>query len=151
MVSFAKNHGVTALAVPQKVLYAPEIPILGTGKVNYGQVQHIVDELLAGEPAPEVKAEPEPVPDAVGMVEERDMGADEAVTAAAAAAAVVAETLDEEPSAEAEEDALEHDVEELAEGAAHAGRDADDAEAETDETLEMARSEKPKGPDAPGV
>jgi len=76
MVSFAKNHGVVDLAVPRQVLYTEEIPILGTGKVNYGQVMHLVKELLEGgtpaaepapvaEAAPEVKAEPEVVEETV--------------------------------------------------------------------------------------
>jgi len=149
MVSFAKNHGVTALAVPQKVFYTPEIPILGTGKVNYGVVQHLVDELLGGGPAPDVPAEPEPEADAVGIVDAPELDAETA--AAATSAAIDDPSGDDGPSALGEEEALEHEVEELAEDAIHAAEDLEEAEAEAEADLEAARSEKPKGPDAPSV
>ncbi len=64
MVSFAKNHGVVELAVPRKILYTEDIPILGTGKINYGQVMHIVNELLGPDasvaaPEPDLAVTPE--------------------------------------------------------------------------------------------
>ncbi len=64
MVSFAKNHGVVQLAVPSKVLHVDSIPILGTGKVNYGQVMHMVNDLLASD-EPDSPDEPAPEPEPV--------------------------------------------------------------------------------------
>jgi len=151
MVSFAKNHGVTDLAVPRRVLYAPEIPILGTGKINYGVVQHIVDDLLKNPPALEVKAEPDTDADSTADAPELD------AESAAAAASVGIDTLDgaDGPSALGEEDALELEVEELAEDAAHAEANDEEALQEAEETLEAARSEKPpekpKDPDVPSI
>lgn len=38
LVGWAQNHGVSELAVPRRILYAEEIPVLGTGKTDYGKV-----------------------------------------------------------------------------------------------------------------
>ncbi|MBR9825383.1 MAG: AMP-binding protein [Alphaproteobacteria bacterium] len=51
-VSFAKNHGVTELAIPKKIIVVDEIPVLGTGKTNYGQVQRMAEEAMAVSSAP---------------------------------------------------------------------------------------------------
>lgn len=47
LVGWAKNHGVPELAIPKRIAFTPEIPLLGTGKTDYGAVQKLVDELLA--------------------------------------------------------------------------------------------------------
>lgn len=164
MVSFAKNHGVTDLAVPRQVLYAPEIPILGTGKVNYGQVQHIVDDLLRGGTAPEAKAAPEPEaapepvsePDAVEIMDEPliDRAAVEEISQAAFDPQ---EEIKETPGA-AKVEALEEEVEGLiAEGDLSENPDAQAEEAggvddePEDETNNPAPIEKAKDPGAPSV
>ncbi len=41
MLAWAQNHGVSELAVPRKVFYVDAIPVLGTGKVDYGAVTAI--------------------------------------------------------------------------------------------------------------
>ena len=67
LVAFAKNHGVTELAIPKKIVKVDSIPVLGTGKTDYGTVQRMVDEAMAkpepaaSSPAPE--AAPPPVPE----------------------------------------------------------------------------------------
>ena len=38
LVGWAHNHGVTELAVPRRIVFAEEIPALGTGKTDYGKV-----------------------------------------------------------------------------------------------------------------
>lgn len=38
MLAWAQNHGVSELSVPRKVFHVDEIPVLGTGKVDYGGV-----------------------------------------------------------------------------------------------------------------
>ena len=45
-LTWAQSHGVSELAAPRKILYAPEIPLLGTGKVHYVEVGRIVERLL---------------------------------------------------------------------------------------------------------
>ena len=41
LVGWAQNHGVTELAVPRRILFAEDIPVLGTGKTDYGKVAKI--------------------------------------------------------------------------------------------------------------
>lgn len=60
LVAFAKNHGVTELAIPKKIIKVEEIPVLGTGKTDYGTVQKLANEATA-KPAAEAPAEPEAV------------------------------------------------------------------------------------------
>jgi acyl-[acyl-carrier-protein]-phospholipid O-acyltransferase/long-chain-fatty-acid--[acyl-carrier-protein] ligase len=47
LVGWAKNHGVSELAVPRKVYHVPAIPLLGTGKTDYGRTEHLLKEKLA--------------------------------------------------------------------------------------------------------
>lgn len=42
LVGWAHNHGVTELAVPRKILVTDAVPVLGTGKTNYVEVQKLV-------------------------------------------------------------------------------------------------------------
>jgi acyl-[acyl-carrier-protein]-phospholipid O-acyltransferase/long-chain-fatty-acid--[acyl-carrier-protein] ligase len=39
ILAWARNHGVPELSVPRKVILVDEIPVLGTGKIDYGAVQ----------------------------------------------------------------------------------------------------------------
>jgi len=43
LIGWAHNHGVPDLAVPRRIVMVEDIPVLGTGKTNYGAVQKIVD------------------------------------------------------------------------------------------------------------
>lgn len=45
MLAWAQNHGVSELSVPRKVFKVDEIPVLGTGKVDYGTVSKLAYEL----------------------------------------------------------------------------------------------------------
>jgi acyl-[acyl-carrier-protein]-phospholipid O-acyltransferase/long-chain-fatty-acid--[acyl-carrier-protein] ligase len=47
LVGWAQNHGVTELAVPRRIVFADSIPVLGTGKTDYGKVAEIVSRELA--------------------------------------------------------------------------------------------------------
>ncbi|MEI9992855.1 MAG: AMP-binding protein [Rhizomicrobium sp.] len=47
LVGWAHNHGVTDLAVPRRILSVDEIPVLGTGKTDYVQVEKQVKALAA--------------------------------------------------------------------------------------------------------
>ena len=42
LVGWAHNHGVAELAVPRRILSVDEIPVLGTGKTDYVQVERTV-------------------------------------------------------------------------------------------------------------
>ncbi|HHL43911.1 MAG TPA: 2-acylglycerophosphoethanolamine acyltransferase, partial [Hellea balneolensis] len=44
--SWAQLHGVPELAVPRKVVIAEEIPLLGTGKVDFQAAQKLMESLL---------------------------------------------------------------------------------------------------------
>jgi len=45
ILAWARNHGVPELSVPRKVILVDEIPVLGTGKIDYGAVQKKADGL----------------------------------------------------------------------------------------------------------
>lgn len=45
LLAFAQNHGISELQVPRKVFHVPEIPLLGTGKTDYGAVSKMALEL----------------------------------------------------------------------------------------------------------
>ncbi len=45
LLAFAQNHGVPELAVPKKILKVDEIPVLGTGKVDYPGVARLLDKM----------------------------------------------------------------------------------------------------------
>ncbi len=47
LIGWAQNHGVPELAVPRTILHVDAIPILGTGKTNYGEVQAIAARLIS--------------------------------------------------------------------------------------------------------
>lgn len=45
ILAWAQNHGVSELSVPRKVFHVDAIPVLGTGKVDYGTVTKLALEL----------------------------------------------------------------------------------------------------------
>ncbi|MEM7004791.1 MAG: AMP-binding protein [Pseudomonadota bacterium] len=45
ILAWCQNHGTPELAVPRKVLTVDEIPVLGTGKLDYGAIQKMAEEL----------------------------------------------------------------------------------------------------------
>ena len=45
IVSWAQNHGVSELSIPRKIFHVAEIPVLGTGKLDYGAIQRMAREL----------------------------------------------------------------------------------------------------------
>lgn len=42
LLGWAHNHGVPELSVPRQIVVTDEIPVLGTGKTDYGKVQKLV-------------------------------------------------------------------------------------------------------------
>jgi acyl-[acyl-carrier-protein]-phospholipid O-acyltransferase / long-chain-fatty-acid--[acyl-carrier-protein] ligase len=44
LVGWAHNHGVPELAIPRRILAVEAVPVLGTGKTNYGVVEKMVKE-----------------------------------------------------------------------------------------------------------
>lgn len=47
ILAWAQNHGVAELSVPKKIFLVDEIPVLGTGKLDYGAIQKKARELAA--------------------------------------------------------------------------------------------------------
>ena len=43
---FGRHAGVTELMIPSDVITVDEIPVLGTGKVDYGAVQKKAEDLV---------------------------------------------------------------------------------------------------------
>ncbi|MEO0466720.1 MAG: AMP-binding protein [Pseudomonadota bacterium] len=46
ILNWAQNHGVAELSVPKKIFQVDEIPVLGTGKLDYGAVQRMAKNLV---------------------------------------------------------------------------------------------------------
>lgn len=46
ILAWAQSHGVSELSVPRKVFHVDEVPVLGTGKTDYGAVNRKVTELV---------------------------------------------------------------------------------------------------------
>jgi acyl-[acyl-carrier-protein]-phospholipid O-acyltransferase/long-chain-fatty-acid--[acyl-carrier-protein] ligase len=51
LVAWAQNHGVPELAVPRKIVHVDQVPVLGTGKTDYGTVAKVAVERLAASEA----------------------------------------------------------------------------------------------------
>jgi acyl-[acyl-carrier-protein]-phospholipid O-acyltransferase/long-chain-fatty-acid--[acyl-carrier-protein] ligase len=47
IVAWAQNHGVAELAVPRRVVHVEQVPVLGTGKTDYGNVTRVAVERVA--------------------------------------------------------------------------------------------------------
>lgn len=61
LLAWAQSHGVPEIAVPKKIVIVDEIPVLGTGKVDFLKVKTIAEEaMFAMEAAKEAEAAPEP-------------------------------------------------------------------------------------------
>ena len=45
ILAWSQSHGVSELSVPRKVYHVEDIPVLGTGKVDYGAVNQLVRDL----------------------------------------------------------------------------------------------------------
>lgn len=60
LLSWAQAHGVPEIAVPKKIVVVDEIPVLGTGKIDYLKVKTLAEDGLealaakAAEPQPEL-------------------------------------------------------------------------------------------------
>lgn len=48
LIVWAQNHGVAEIAVPRRIIYADEIPVLGTGKPDYRKVELAIMDQLRG-------------------------------------------------------------------------------------------------------
>jgi acyl-[acyl-carrier-protein]-phospholipid O-acyltransferase/long-chain-fatty-acid--[acyl-carrier-protein] ligase len=59
-IGWVKNHGVTELGVPRKIIHVEAIPVLGTGKTDYTRVLKIVAEKEGGELPSQASAAPPP-------------------------------------------------------------------------------------------
>ena len=44
IIAWSQSHGVSELSVPRKVFQVEEIPVLGTGKIDYGAVNKLVQQ-----------------------------------------------------------------------------------------------------------
>jgi acyl-[acyl-carrier-protein]-phospholipid O-acyltransferase/long-chain-fatty-acid--[acyl-carrier-protein] ligase len=47
LVGWVHNHGVSELAVPRRIVFVEDVPVLGTGKTNYGSVEKMAKGELA--------------------------------------------------------------------------------------------------------
>ena len=45
IIAWAQNHGVSELAIPRRIYHVDAIPVLGTGKLDYGAIQKLAQEL----------------------------------------------------------------------------------------------------------
>lgn len=61
LIAWARSHGVPEIAVPRTIVCVGEVPVLGTGKMDYVAVTHLAEEGLA-ELAEQAAAAAEPEP-----------------------------------------------------------------------------------------
>jgi len=47
LLAWAQNHGVPELSVPRNIVHVEKVPVLGTGKTDYGGVEKTAKERLA--------------------------------------------------------------------------------------------------------
>jgi acyl-[acyl-carrier-protein]-phospholipid O-acyltransferase/long-chain-fatty-acid--[acyl-carrier-protein] ligase len=47
IIAWAQNHGVPEISVPRRVIVVDQVPVLGTGKTDYGTVGRVAAERLA--------------------------------------------------------------------------------------------------------
>ncbi|MGD2133942.1 MAG: 2-acylglycerophosphoethanolamine acyltransferase, partial [Maricaulaceae bacterium] len=47
IAAFVRSHGVQNTATPEKIILVEEVPILGTGKIDYAAVQRLAAEKAA--------------------------------------------------------------------------------------------------------
>ncbi|MEM7767449.1 MAG: AMP-binding protein [Pseudomonadota bacterium] len=45
ILAWAQNHGVSELAIPKRIYHVDAIPVLGTGKLDYGAIQRLAVDL----------------------------------------------------------------------------------------------------------
>ncbi|MEO0695026.1 MAG: AMP-binding protein [Pseudomonadota bacterium] len=57
LLAWAQSHGVPEIAVPKKIVSVAEVPVLGTGKLDYVNVERLAKEGVeaAAQPAPEAE------------------------------------------------------------------------------------------------
>ncbi len=46
ILAWAQNHGVPEISVPKRIYHVKEIPVLGTGKLDYGAVQTLARSMI---------------------------------------------------------------------------------------------------------
>lgn len=49
LLAWAQSHGVPEIAVPKKIVFVAEVPVLGTGKIDHLGVKNIAEEALVRE------------------------------------------------------------------------------------------------------
>jgi len=60
LLAWAQSHGVAELAVPKKIIAVEEIPVLGTGKIDYLKVKTLAEEGIEALAKASEESEPEP-------------------------------------------------------------------------------------------
>ncbi|WP_375201607.1 AMP-binding protein [Hyphococcus sp.] len=56
LLSWAQSHGVPEIAVPKKIVSVDEIPVLGTGKIDYLKVKTLAEDAMAAAEAAKEEA-----------------------------------------------------------------------------------------------
>ena len=62
LLAWAQSHGVPEIAVPKKIVSVAEVPVLGTGKMDYVAVKRLAEEGLAAIEAAAAAPPPPPEP-----------------------------------------------------------------------------------------
>ena len=97
LLAWAQSHGVAELSVPKKIVSVDEIPVLGTGKIDFLKVKTLAEEGLGMTPlaTPNVAPEPALAPD-----ETQASGADDDIIEDAAPEEETQSTASEAPAEE---------------------------------------------------
>ncbi len=58
LLAWAQSHGVPEIAVPKKLFHVDNVPVLGTGKLDYVNVKKLAEEALSATAQPATPTEP---------------------------------------------------------------------------------------------
>lgn len=70
LLSWAQSHGVPEIAVPKKIVEVDEVPVLGTGKIDFLAVKTLAEESILGATANPVESVNQEKPSAIEAPEE---------------------------------------------------------------------------------
>ncbi len=76
LLSWAQSHGVPEIAVPKKIIEVEEVPVLGTGKIDYLAVKTLAEEAFFAA----TEKTPAPVENALQEIAVREIAAQETRT-----------------------------------------------------------------------
>ena len=110
LLAWAQSHGVAELAVPKKIVSVDEVPVLGTGKIDYLKVKTLAEEAMIAREAAAANPAPEPSKKELKKIAAAEKAEKKRLEkeAKAAAKASSAPEKDDDPAAVVSNDNVDH-------------------------------------------